>query len=598
MPRKLVAAALLLVAAVPLAAADPSLDGKWLLTYGGWPGDFPVCILKADTQNGKPTFTVHFAPRDPVTVKEARLEGKELTIQLSNGRLFFGTVGEDPKQLLGCYGNDQALLPAKLVRTDKDQLAANEAIIRGEAVPPMQQAQQLQSAAAPLRLAARKVKGDEQVALLKKAEQAEQEANEKVPGLYREVIEKHAKSPAVLDATLVLIGNAARWKASPGDVARWVQLVQAQAAPHGPRFTRVTMLRVAQSLAGQKGFEQAAVAAAEPLARGLTDADPAAFQARVLSAYRNALRNAGRADDVKAVEVRLAKLEAKLDEEYLASVPPFKPAAYAGRKEKDANQVAVMELFTGAQCPPCVAADVAFDALAKAYRPTDLVLIQYHMHIPGPDPMTNLDTVARWNYYREKFPEGIRGTPSTLFNGVPQAGGGGAMANAESKFKQYRAIIDPLLEKTTAVKVGGTATRLGDKIDIAVEVSGAAPKDDNLKLRLLLVEETVKYPGRNGLRFHHQVVRALPGGAGGVAVKGAAFPHKASVDLAAVRQGLVKYLDDYAAKERPFSPPDRPLDLKQLKVIALIQDDTTREILQAVQLDVGDKTAGAPGAGR
>src|SRR5262245_64050866 len=76
MPRKLVAVALLLVAAVPLAAADPSLDGKWLLTYSaGATGDFAVCILKAETQNGKPTFAVHSAPRGAVTVKEARLDG-------------------------------------------------------------------------------------------------------------------------------------------------------------------------------------------------------------------------------------------------------------------------------------------------------------------------------------------------------------------------------------------------------------------------------------------------------------------------------------------------------------------------------------------
>ena len=60
---------------------------------------------------------------------------------------------------------------------------------------------------------------------------------------------------------------------------------------------------------------------------------------------------------------------------------------------KDANKVAVLELFTGAQCPPCVAADVAFDALEKSYKHTDLILLQYHMHIPGPDPLTNPDTM-------------------------------------------------------------------------------------------------------------------------------------------------------------------------------------------------------------
>jgi hypothetical protein len=261
---------------------------------------------------------------------------------------------------------------------------------------------------------------------------------------------------------------------------------------------------------------------------------------------------------------------------------PFKPEAYSGRKKKEANRVAVMELFTGAQCPPCVAADVAFDGLDKAYKSTDLVLIQYHMHIPGPDPMTNPDCIARWGYYRKTFPTNIRGTPSTLFNGKPQAGGGGGMAAAEKKFTQYRSIIDPILEEVTSVKVGGKATRAGDTVEINVNVDGA---EGDLKLRLLLVEETVNYLGRNRLRTHHHVVRAMPGGSEGVAIKEKGFRHTAKADVAAVRKALVKYLDAFA-KTRAFPTKERPLEMKKLKVIALVQDDKTREIVQAAQLAV------------
>jgi hypothetical protein len=44
----------------------------------------------------------------------------------------------------------------------------------------------------------------------------------------------------------------------------------------------------------------------------------------------------------------LAKIDAELDKQYLATVPPFKPKAYAGRKEKS-DRVVVCELFTGAE---------------------------------------------------------------------------------------------------------------------------------------------------------------------------------------------------------------------------------------------------------
>jgi hypothetical protein len=234
-----------------------------------------------------------------------------------------------------------------------------------------------------------------------------------------------------------------------------------------------------------------------------------------------------------------------------------------------------------------VAADVAFDALQKSYQPTELILIQYHLHIPGPDPLTNPDSVARSSYYS------VRGTPSTYFNGKSEAGGGGGMANSQGKFKQYTNVIDPLLEKTTNVKVSGKAHQSGGKLDIAVDVSGA--EGDDMKLRVLVVEESIRYVGSNGLRFHHQVVRAMPGGAAGIAIKDKSLKHSATVELANVRKGLTAYLDEYAASSA-FPKPDRPLDLKNLRVIALVQNDKTKEILQALQMEVeGASTAGGGG---
>ena len=83
----------------------------------------------------------------------------------------------------------------------------------------------------------------------------------------------------------------------------------------------------------------------------------------------------------------------------------------------------------------------------------------------------------------------------------------------------------------------------------------------------------------------------------GVAVKDKAFKHTASVDLAEVRKGLTKYLDEYVAENpnRPFARPDRPLDMKDVRVIALVQNDKTGEIVQALQLDVQGQTSGGGG---
>ena len=65
--------------------------------------------------------------------------------------------------------------------------------------------------------------------------------------------------------------------------------------------------------------------------------------------------------------------------------------------------------------------------------------------------------------------------------------------------------------------------------------------------------------------------------------------------MADVRTTLGKYLDDYAANTRPFPNPNRPMDMAHLKVIALVQNDKTKEIVQAVQLELDGKATGAAG---
>ena len=90
------------------------------------------------------------------------------------------------------------------------------------------------------------------------------------------------------------------------------------------------------------------------------------------------------------------------------------------------------------------------------------------------------------------------------------------------------------------------------------------------------------------MRFHHRVVRALPGGAAGTAVKEKSFKKTVDVDLAEVRKNLTRYLDEFAA-ERPFPNPDRPMDFAHLKVIALVQNDATGEILNAAEFEIEAK---------
>ena len=598
--RHLLLSAAFLAVAVPVAKTDekPALpEGNWILSTANPIGDATVCIIKTETKDGKLVASVVATPpKVEASISGATATAKELsftvkTVQtiVQNGkeqkfaseRKFVAAPGRGTKEILGSLGTDAVSVRAKLTATDKD--AIETVLVRGPAADAMQKAQQLALKANQAKFLVQREKDvEKKKELLAEADDAQKDADEKLPGLYRDVVARHAETSSAFDAANALLAQSAKAKVTVAEGESLTKLILKAAEMYGPRFAKPMATRLADTLVRQKGLEVLALLPLEPIAKALTNKDPASLRFDILTTYRTALEAAGRKDEAKAISTRLVKLDGEMDVDYLATVPPFKPTPFAGRKE-GANRIAVMELFTGAQCPPCVAADVAFDALNKSYEPSDLVLIQYHMHIPGPDPLTNADAEARWEYY-----ETLGGTPSTLFNGKQLAGGGGGMPNAQAKFEEYRKIVDSMLEKATELKLNGKATRDGDKISIAIDLAGAESTDD-LKLRLLVVEDTIKYVGGNKLRFHHHVVRAMPGGIGGVAVKAGAMKHTATADVAAIRKDLVKYLDEFS-KDRPFPYPTvRPLDLKDLKVIALVQNDKTREILQAVQLEVDGK---------
>lgn len=597
MLRPVLFAAAVVALVAPARAADPDLSGNWLLAYtprGGIEQAF--AIVTVEVKDGKPTVSnVSTPPKAPqISVNSFEIEnGKTIKFNTKNARLdwsFEGKLEADGKSAIGNFGTDLAPNRARLTRTDKTELAQAEIPSQSERPAPLVESQKLFTAVNTLRSQSfREKDADKKKELTEQVDAAQKELEERLPTLLREVVTKYADTPFAVDAARDLLLAPTRFKLTSAEAEQFFAVMEKGATPYGSRYTHAVVGPILDVLARQKVMETTVVAIAERMSKAFTDNDSPAYQSQVLSAYKTALESSSlpnKEATLKAVTANLNAVELKIDAEYLKKVPPFQPTAFAGRKDKAANQVVVMELFTGAQCPPCVAADVAFDALEKSYKPSELVLIQYHLHIPGPDPLTNLDTVARAKYYSASS------TPSTFFNGKRQASGGGPMGNAEGKYKEYKGIIDPLLEKTTDVKVVGKAHRVGDKVDIAVEVTGV--DGDETKLRLLVVEESIKYVGGNQLRFHHQVVRAMPGGANGVAINDKTFKHSATADVVDVRKELTTYLDNFAAT-RPFPKPERPMELKSLRVIALVQNDKTKEIVQAREIEVEGLSAAGSG---
>jgi len=397
----------------------------------------------------------------------------------------------------------------------------------------------------------------------------------------RETLAQVEGGQKMFEAAVDVLAKAGAKKVPADEVRGILDRVNKSAGNHGPRWEREITLRLAEALAGQEGLGDLAVAQAKRAERLLTDNDDAITRLKTLEAVSSALTKAGKPDEAKPYAAQIAKLEARDYADYAKS--QFKVDAFTGRKAKS-DRAMLVEVFTGAECPPCVAVDLAFDGLMKAYKPTDVVLLQYHLHIPGPDPLTSPDSVKRVEEY---YADQVRGTPTIFIGGKLGEAGGGPSAAAEKKYSAFRKQIEEGLEKAPGAKLGLTVAK-ADKGGFTAKatVSDLDTPGEKVMLRFALAEERIRYTGGNGLRYHHMVVRAMPGGVKGFPLTKKTGEQTVTFDPEALRKELSKYLDNAAKEDGPFPHPDRPLSLKNLKLVAFIQDDATREILQAVQVDV------------
>ena len=317
--------------------------------------------------------------------------------------------------------------------------------------------------------------------------------------------------------------------------------------------------------------------------------------AAALNAYLQAASLSGNADIRQSLERlyvkhygSLAGLHEKLDAIMLARPKPFDPGRYE-RKSSESGRVVLAELFTGAECPPCTAADLAFDGVLDRYDRATVAVLEWHLNIPGPDPMANPDSEQRMYYCN------IAGTPGVVIDGIDRHFEARRTSTATENFQVLQAMIEPRLAEAPGATFSSLSLKKeAGKIGVSGEVRWPAARNPGrLRLRIALVEGTVHYTGSNGIHFHRMVVRKMLGPPDGTALSGktgkATFSE--SVSLADLETGLRAYLDrhekEYAAQKGGFRYAEKPYKINPdfLHAVVFVEDDATMQVMQAGYID-------------
>lgn len=273
-------------------------------------------------------------------------------------------------------------------------------------------------------------------------------------------------------------------------------------------------------------------------------------------------------------------LDEYLDQVYEERLLSFVGEPITKREKEDSTRVVLAEIFVGARCDLSVSADVAVAGLEKVFPQSMFIALRYHQHNPGHDPLVTEEGEARlYNFYSGQ------GTPTVSLNGHGVQQVGGQLGRVTDVFPAMKEHVKTELEKTTPFKIDLSAKNADGDIKIAANVTGEGLVEGKKRLRVVLAESGIKYTAPNGIRRHNMVVRQMVAGEEGVAVTDGKLAFEGQTNVEKLKQAQSEYLDRFGKNQR-VEFPVKPLEFKNLSVVAWVQDEVTREVLQAAVVAV------------
>jgi tetratricopeptide (TPR) repeat protein len=300
---------------------------------------------------------------------------------------------------------------------------------------------------------------------------------------------------------------------------------------------------------------------------------------------------------------KLEGVEEYLDARYRKTYHnPVKGQEYQATSKRT-KRVALAEFFTGGGCVPCIPFDFSFETALGDYSRNDFILLVYHWHAPYVDPLCNHGNDARVKYY------GINSAPTVLIDGKKFDGKDDANSREEAEAVAQQvhggliSAINLRLETPAQGRLKLTAQRAGETIKVTVAADEIKNTSPDVTLHLALVENEVTYSGENGLRFQPMVVRNLAKAAGSEVYGFKMDISKPNTveyvfDLKGIMAENLRYYDEYPIERKKelstrldkatldtlefsFREQKHIIDPNNISVAAFLQDNKTKEILQA-----------------
>ncbi len=290
-----------------------------------------------------------------------------------------------------------------------------------------------------------------------------------------------------------------------------------------------------------------------------------------------------------------AALEDRIDTAYRAAYPPL--FSLPKRPLPPGGHPVLLELFTGSDCAPCAGPDLALDSLLGTYSRSDLIALEFDEHIPRPDPLATPATVARAALY------GVDSTPTAFLDGESVNLLGSSRKDVANLVVSLADQIEDRATLPSGLRLSLSSAGSGSAV-IRSTVSLAqapvsTPSTGDISLRTLqravlnvaLVQDDLRYPGRNGVRFHRMVVRALGQSFAASALVPQGGGTTVTFPLATIAEQNTTYLATFEQRNGHFGSfhfpmTAFPLNGGHLALVAWVEDPVTRHVLQSAFLAV------------